>query len=598
VGGFAQPARKIHPALWALSFVMALLAAWMASDTGRAAQYQAGVLFLWLGSMALFIFAGGRSSFAGALSGVESQIRTKWKELLGLTIILALAFTLRTMDLGMHPYPFVNDEAEMGKVAQCILSGRCRNLFETGWAFQSKLAFVPTALSVWFFGNTVFAVRIVSALLGTMAVACAYLLARELFGLKMAFASAFLATVFPYHIHFSRLGVDNIIDSLTSGILLWLTFRATRSGAAHWYILIGLISGLCLYTYPGSWLSPLLALAAFFLIGLRSPGLWKSQRWNIVLALLMALITIAPLAGYYTTNTSSLMGRVSRESLLAPGALTLAAQNEKTGIPETLIIQMLKSILVFLATPAPLQFFNSPRAYLTSLAAVFFVFGLVRIATRVKDSRYASLLLWFFAPVLLGSALTIGAPSNQRMLGASMAAVIITALGLLTILDAFAQTSQFFKRAGPHMLLVILLLVGTMDIQYYFGEYRDGRYYGDPSDEISYEFKTTLATLKSDPRVYIIGAPSVFAIFGNFGYFSPGVEMLDFNEVTSATLAKIPKDKAALFLATPMHRTEIEKIVDWLPGGVWEVKLRLSFPDQVLYYSYQLTREQLQAFQP
>jgi hypothetical protein len=88
--------------------------------------------------------------------------------------------------------------------------------------------------------------------------------------------------------------------------------------------------------------------------------------------------------------------------------------------------------------------------------------------------------------------------------------------------------------------------------------------------------------------MYLLGEPSVYITFASFRYFAPDLPKEDFNTVTPATLAALPRDQGAFFLAAPSRRADLELVAQQLPGGEWIVKQRRYQPDEVLYYAYQL----------
>jgi 4-amino-4-deoxy-L-arabinose transferase-like glycosyltransferase len=165
--------------------------------------------------------------------------------------VLLLAFLLRTIDMTSHPYPWSGDEASIGMEAIRILKGEVTNLFDTGWSSQPNWSFVPTAIAELIFGRNILAIRTVSAVAGTLAVLFVYLFGREMFNPAIALmAGAFLATM-PYHVHFSRVGVGNVIDSLVSAAMFWLIAWGINRADARYYYTAGAVAGLSIYTYPG-----------------------------------------------------------------------------------------------------------------------------------------------------------------------------------------------------------------------------------------------------------------------------------------------------------------------------------------------------------
>ncbi len=96
----------------------------------------------------------------------------------------------------------------------------------------------------------------------------------------------------------------------------------------------------------------------------------------------------------------------------------------------------------------------------------------------------------------------------------------------------------------------------------------------------------------------MIGDPLVFVVFANFDLFSPEVEKADFNPVTHEALAALPKDKDILFIAIPYREADLRQVAAWIPGGKWREVYRRNQPNEILYFSYLLTKEQLAQFKP
>jgi 4-amino-4-deoxy-L-arabinose transferase-like glycosyltransferase len=514
-------------------------------------------------------------------------------ELSGVLIILFIALMMRFWNVELHPYSFMNDEGEMGLVAYCMKVGDCNNLFDHGWAGQPVLAFVPTFISISIFGQTATAVRLVSVTIGTLAVLAVYIFTREVFGHKEAWLAMALLAVLPVHVHFSRLGVDNIIDSLSITTILGLLFLGIKRGSTMAFLAAGIVGGLCFYTYPGTRLAPALGMAALGYIVLKTRGVLKVHAFKIFIFIFSMLITVAPIAGYFMANPGIFFARIRNVGIFQ------AREINAGNMVEILVEQFMKSSLVFILTSAPTNFFHSPRPYLTSLAAIFFVLGLCYVIWRIKEVRYFTLFIWFWAAILLGSTLTVGPPTSQRMLMGTPALAIITAIGICKVTENIPKT---FHHPGRLQALCLLFFIGWVvyqDVRFYQYEYRLNHYFEDSTNEFTYETAAEISQLHSDGRLYLLTDPeSDYLSFANFNYFSPDVEKAWLSEVTSQTLADLPMDKDALFIATPDHVDDLREIAAFIPGGTWNEVQRRFQPSYALYYSYKLTQTDLQAFNP
>lgn len=528
---------------------------------------------------------------------IKSWIKTHRAELIVIMLILAAAFVIRILDLELFPYSFNNDEGQMGSGADCILKGGCKNFFHLEWAAQPELAFLAYAISVGIFGKTAFAVRLVSAAIGTLAVLAVYLLGRETFGKKVGWLAAILLTTLPVHVHFSRMGVDNIIDSLTTPLMLWLLLRGVRCGSRLCFLAAGILAGLCFYTYPGSLLAPAFGVGALGWFALRTRGFLRAHTRNIVIFGLVAAIVVIPIMGFYSTHSNLFLARMKQEGIFQNGKLEKKMQETGENAAAVILRQFSASSFVYISIGAPLNFFNSPKAYLPPLEAILFMLGLAYIIWRIRDPRYLIIFIWFWTVVILGNTLTNTPPNSQRILMSLPAVVIMIALSLSKIEMIFIKMARSGFRFVPYLLLGVTLFIGYSNITYYFHDYRLGHYYEDPKDELTYETRIYTMPLGAQGRVCLIGDPRTpYTDFKSFDFFAPDVDMSRMNDVTYQRLLNLPYDKDMLFIALPGYEADLKFVAQMIPGGEWhEVKRRYQ-PQSVLFHSYKISREQLTVF--
>lgn len=590
-----QPTPAPRFGFWITCLGMSSVALGYAVATDSAYLPASLLAFVWLINITLFVAS---VLIAINIQQPSREAVSQWLhdhrwELSGVLIILFIAFMMRFWNVELHPYSFMNDEGEMGLVAYCIKVGNCNNPFDTGWAGQPVLAFVPTFISISIFGQTATAVRLVSVIIGTLAVLAVYLFTREVIGRKEAWLAMALLAVLPVHVHFSRLGVDNIIDSLSTTAILGLLFFGIKRGSTMAFLAAGIVGGLCFYTYPGTRLAPALGMAALGYIVLKTRGVLKAHGFKIFVFIFSMIVTVAPIAGYFMANPGIFFARMRNVGIFQTRVMHAG------NMAEILMEQFMKSSLVFLLTSAPTNFFNSPRPYLTPLAAIFFVLGLCYVIWRIKEEQYFILFIWFWAAILLGSTLTGGPPTSQRMLMSTPALAIITAIGICRVTENLPKT---FRHPGRLQALCLLLFTGWVvhqDVRFYQYEYRLNHYFEDPTNEFTYETADEISQLHNDGRLYLLTDPEDdYLSFANFNYFSPDVEKAWLSEVTSQVLADLPMDKDVLFIATPNHVEDLGKIAALIPGGTWTEAQRRFQPTYALYYSYKLTQADIQAFTP
>ena len=547
------------------------------------------MLGLWLFNVALFCW--NIVQMAQAPLPDRAAIGQWWQthkvDVLLVSLVGLGALLIRVIGLETYPYAFINDEGEVGWEALNLWHGTKTDAFETGWAGQPMISFIPVLLSIRVFGISAVAIRIVSALQGTLAVMALYLLAREAFGRPVAFISACLLAVLPWHVHFSRLGVMNVGDSLYSALALWLTYRALRKGSYLDYLPAGLVTGLSLYTYVGTRLVAVMAVGLLLYAIIRQRNYLTSHFRQLAVFSFAFLIISTPALYLFARDPDEFLGRSNQEGLLANNRLQQLADEEGISQNEFLGRQFQESTVIFFAGEGPGQFFNTPQPYLTWWAAVFLFLGMAYVFWNITQVRYMMLIGWFWAPIVLGGVLTLGPPSHQRMLSAAPALVLIVAIGLWKMMQSLQTITRWPKVV---FLVVCLFFVGItawQDLNFYFvGQYRTEHRFEVEGNEFSYEVGLRAGTLGPNYRLLLIGDPYIYAPFADFHYLTNlQMDIEDFNIVTPESIAALPHDKGLFFAAIPSRVDELRLVQQQLPGGTWD-EVPLHTTEGTLYYAY------------
>lgn len=176
---------------------------------------------------------------------------------LGFLAILLLAAYLRLTNLNNNPPGFYTDEASIGYNAYSIL----KNLhdehgqflpvfFEAFGEYKTPLAIYPVVLSEKIFGVNEFAVRIVQAVWGILAVALIYFLAKELWNWHVGLLSSLFLAISPWHVHLSRFNIEshNAFVALIMASTLFLLL-AIRKQVFGYFLLSLVFFSLSFYAY-------------------------------------------------------------------------------------------------------------------------------------------------------------------------------------------------------------------------------------------------------------------------------------------------------------------------------------------------------------
>ncbi len=203
-----------------------------------------------------------------------------------LLFILLLALALRLVNLGGRSLWY--DEAFAVLFSEKGLSAMLYGTLTpvAGGASDIHPLLYYSTLNVWMalFGETAFAVRLLSVVLGAATVGMMYVLAKELFSEKTALATAFITAVAPFHVQYSQ---ETRMYALLGFLLVtatWCFIKGWR-GNARWWLAFGLLAALAMYTQQ---------LAAFYLAALGLVPLvtrhWKQFRYTVLGAVIAVIV--------------------------------------------------------------------------------------------------------------------------------------------------------------------------------------------------------------------------------------------------------------------------------------------------------------------
>ncbi len=546
------------------------------------------MLIFWLGGV--LTFSGAVLRFSGwRMPGVREMahgLRARRYEWGGLFLLGLLALLLRTIDLEQHPYAFANDEGWIGVEGWRILTGDLTHWFRVGWSAQPNLSFLPGALSIALFGKTIFAVRVVSAVEGTLTVIFTYLVGREAFGKRVGWGAALLLACMPVHIHFSRTAFNNILPGFFATLLVWLVLRALRRGEISAYLWAGLATGFALYSYLGSRLAMALAAGMLGYAVLFKRGYLRAHLIHLLVFAGAAALVMAPMMTYFIKVPDMFMTRLNTEGILQNGWLVKEMAAGRNAV-EALLNQFSRSTLVFISQGGPGGFYGSPNAYLPAAAALFGMLGMAYSLSRARGLAHLTLQAWFWGLILTAGMLTTSPPQHQRMVMALPAAALLVGLGL----EQAALMGARLRLGAPRLWqsLAGVVVAGTClyGIVFYFGEYRLRGHYGDHSNEVTLESALLARQLDNTTWFISLGAPEIHLEFANFRYFLNDYMRMEYKTESGAQVAAaIGANTPAFFFAIPERRGDLEQVAAALPGGQWLDLKRKMKPDFPLLHAY------------
>lgn len=330
------------------------------------------------------------------------------------------------------------------------------------------------SLSVDVMGRSLAAIRAPSAILGALTVPALYLLARALFNRRVGLMAALLLATYPPHLHFSRLGLNNIADPLFGVLAIGLLARGLRHRRRLDFALSGAALGLTQYFYDGGrLLFPV--LIALWLLALWPLGRLRGAWRGVLVMVLVALIVAAPVYITVKAEEQRFSERINRVGLKGDyfHELLKADQDE---LRRAHLWHVALSFLTTIFLPDLSWFYGDRNPYLPDFLAPLALVGVCALLRRWREPGAQVVLLWVIGALAAQSLLydNVGSPRYVVIFPALVLLVAVGVEGLLDALRPLLSAQAILPRADRMMrglaaLLVMALAVHQVD--YYFQPY-------------------------------------------------------------------------------------------------------------------------------
>lgn len=549
--------------LLGLALLFSILARLAAGDLAVARSWGVSVL-AWLLALS-FALVGGVSlrEWRVWLRYGPGLTRREWWLLLGLFIG---AWLLRGTAVTQFPNTFSGDEGSAGLHALLFLQGKADNWFAIGWFSFPSLYYALQSVFIDLFGQTVEALRYLAALGGVLAVVTTYFLARVMFDRGTAAAAAVVIMGSHYHIHMSRIGLNNVWDSLFVALLLAGLWHGWRTGKRLSFVLAGLALGLGQYFYVSVRMLPLLVLLWAAGMWWQNREQWRERFHDMVLSAYTAVLAVLPLAVYFARHWDEFQAPLNRVTIVGERLANMAAA-EGTLQAWIVLQQMWQAALGF--THLPLRLLYQPGVpLLLPLAAGLFLAGLAWALLRF-DGRFGLLLLPLLSVPLL-SGFSQDPPASQRFILAMPSVAVLVALPI-------GLVGQWLRQLWPEIKMwvglgtaVLLLWLISVDIILYFGDLYESYELGGLNTVVATDIALTLQAEPTPPDVYFLGFPRMgYFSLATIPYLAPGVQAVDLTELLDKPPAwPINRTTWAIFL--PERLDELTFVQQAYPAGAYE----------------------------
>ena len=498
-------------------------------------------------------------------------------EIAGVAALFVAALLLRLIGNNAVPAMLTGDEGSAALNAVAVTKGEFNNPFTIGWFSFPSLFFLLPGVAIKVLGQTYGALRTPSALAGALTVVGLYLWARPMFGRLVAGLAALMLAALNYHIHFSRIGLNNIWDGLFAVLVLGAWWRAWQEGRRRWHFLLaGALLGLSQFFYTGARLLPIVLLGWCVLLALTGGWPELRQHWrNIASAAAMALAVYLPLGLYFWNHPAEYAAPANRVSLLVsqlgdPNQSWLAKTSAETGKPRLLLLaeNYRDSFLGFVGKPLR-AWYESGQPMLLAAPTALFVLGLAIALVGLRDRRYWLPLLLLGGVVSLG-AITESTPAAQRYIMGAPVAALLVGVALATLCRFMGELAPP-KRQRPlvaGLALVAGIAIAAVDLRFYFYDYIPHGGHGDTNTQVASQLAQRLAGYPAGAQVYTFTAPRlVYTGFSTLPFMAPQVVSTDvLDPITSPPTWQLPGPRAA-FVFLPERASEAALVRQRYPGG-------------------------------
>ena len=578
-----KPAQWLDIQVWQLTAIIVAIVLSIATHymagSGQVMNNSFMAWFSWLAAIGLVLAGGWQKN--------EFDLRPKWKLYAVAAGFMFLALPLRTVSIESIPVTLTGDEASAGIYAISFLKGNVNNPFISGWYSFPGLYFLFPAASISILGNTTAALRIPSAIIGAVTVGLTYTAGSVMFDKRTGFLAALALAGFHFHIHFSRIGLNNIWDGLFFVLTILAAWYAWEKENRNAALLTGLLLGFAQYFYPGSRVILGVVYGAIFFTAFFERERFKRLLGNIFLMTVVFVVVFLPLVWFYILFPNEYLASLSRVSIIGPW---LTNQMQLTGLPAWKILVKQIALGFESFTYLNLRYWYRPEvALLRPFAAGLFLLGFCYTLMHYKSYRSISLMLWLLMYVLIG-ALSESTPAAQRYVGVAPVCLLLVAHGLGETGNLLEKIWGNTSRWVTIVLIAIALFLSVDDINFYFTTYtpRTASESDYTHGGVAQAIADYLIPMPKGTQAYFFAGPGMgYYSIPSISYLAPQVDGIDvILPWGKEGGAPVPSSKRTVFIFIPATVESLPQIQSIYPGGVLKEKDAKYGQPMVWFYDY------------
>jgi hypothetical protein len=434
--------------------------------------------------VAFWLWACGVVTYALSFQPVRSTVPPPRAIVqVGLFGVLTLAAALRLVAITDIPALIHIDEILPGIEALHIVQGKAPNVFSSvGWFTTPNLAFTFPALVMQVTRHDLlYAARLTSAIMGTAGILCVFLLARRLFGDRVALSASFLMAVSFWHLHDSRTAFSYVQSSFCTALVVYLLVRARQDRSRAAFAIAGVSLGLALECYFP--VRILLLVCPLFLLHGVSRDSMRTTAADVAAFGVGALLVFAPLL---ISVPWSVVAGHSQQVLLthAPTLQELERSYQVVGLPAVFLRNLKEGAAMFTEWANPCVWHQTPAGLLDMATLGALIIG-VLAAVLQGDGEALLLVAWAALTFVLGVAFSSAPRAAYRLAGAMPALFILAGYGVGRMLLIFHSPPRWYRRTvRPALIAGLALWVLTENYERFFIDYGKGEARDNPDSRV------------------------------------------------------------------------------------------------------------------
>lgn len=517
---------------------------------------------LWL--ISAFCYVAAYFSPDHSLQRVYRWLKSHRGELIVIGLITLLGLILRLYKLGEIPFVVNGDEGVIGAKAQSSNQGPLANpfaLWDNFGAFYLQLI----ANSMKIFGVNTFALRLIPAIGGIIAIPAVYVLAREISGKKIALISAFILATAHAHISFSRVAAIAYIQGTWLVPLEFFFLLRGLKYRSSWLVALGgVLLAIHYCIYISSQIATALILVYMLILFIFYRTWFKSVFRQFLVFWAGYFIVFLPEMVYILQSPDIFFDRLNAAGTFQTSWLVETIAN--TGKPAIQILgeRVFHAFLTLIYYPA-IDFYGVWVPLLPFITTVFFLVGLFIVLFRTRDKGYLLINGYFWAFTLaVGLFALPPSADSYRMLSALPAVVIIAAVGFDQILEIMRVQWERTRIAYILTVGVTLAAILGTNIWIYFSDFAGRCGTEDIQTHFSTHLGYFLGSIRPESTVYLLNDNIIF-----YGANAAVDFLSNKRKITNVpgSVNDIAANPDTVIVAVPSRMDELRRWAQNHPGG-------------------------------